>query len=73
MKKTISYDAILNKKSVKAKLDPGESHAFMSKTAAKQCNIKIASVHDVTIELGDNPTMNPIGISSAELTIDAIY
>lgn len=61
---------MLNDEPVIAKLDPGASHAFMSRAAAKKCNLKILPIADVEIELGDNSTIQPAGIIKADLNID---
>lgn len=53
----MAYDAIRNKNAVKAKLDPGAFHAFLSRAAAKQFNLKISPVEKVEIELGNNFTI----------------
>lgn len=58
------YNAILNKNAVIAKLNPGASHAFISRAAAKQCTLKRLPVENVETELGDNYFISPFNRGS---------
>lgn len=62
----IVYDAMINTNSIIAKLNPGTSNAFMYRTAAKRCNIKMSPIENVEIELGDDTTIKPTGIINAD-------